>query len=143
MMDELGGPLWNKDRTAVAMNGQAGYDAMEYLLTLIQKDRSVIPAPPESGLPSAWPAGRNTGKVGMRETTDPLWKIAMPGFTSPDGRTRPLAVRYTELAEAMVPALIDGFKGKIPPRQAVDDSVWAGTAFWKSIGGNADTAASD
>ena len=76
-------------------------------------------------------------------TTDPLWKIVMPGFTSPDGRTRPLAVRYNELAEAMVPPLIDGFRGKIPPKQAVDDSTNAGTAFWKSIGGNADMAASD
>ncbi len=222
----FGGQFWNKERTAVAINAQPGYDAMEYWVTLIQKDRSVVP--PDSGLPSPWSTGRNTGKVGMWEnvtssiqslpisvpdlsfgvflwpkkpnnnqnlasvasaiakaskdldaawefgkwwnspeqqtawyttqggaparkslfegtpfTTNPLWKIAIPGFNSPDGRTRPLAVRYTELAEAMVPALIDGFKGKIPPKQAVDDSAAAGTAFWKSIGGNADMAASD
>ena len=222
-----GGQFWNKDRTAVAMNTQPAYDAMEYLVTLIQKDRSVVP--PDSGLPSPWSSGRITGKVGMWETTttgiptyplsapdlrfgvflwpkhpnnnqnlasvssalaqaskdldaawefgkwwnapaqqmgfynsaggnaparrslfeappfttDPMWKVIMPGFTSPDGRTRPLAVRYNELAEAMVPALIDGFRGKISPRQAVDDSVQAGSAFWKSIGGNADMAASD
>jgi ABC-type glycerol-3-phosphate transport system substrate-binding protein len=223
----FGGQFWNKDRTAVGMNTQPAYDAMDYLVTLIQKDRSVVP--PDSGLPSPWSVGRNTGKVGMWEvvssniqtipmaapdlkfgvflwpkkpnnnqnfgpvssaiaqatkdldaswefakwwnspelqtgwflngggaaparkslfeappfTTSPLWKAVIPGFNSPDGRTRPLAVRYNELAEAMVPALIDGFKGKIPPKQAVDESVQAGTAFWKSIGGNGDMAASD
>lgn len=222
----FGGQFWNKDRTAVGMNTQPAYDAMEYLVTLIQKDRSVVP--PDGGVPSPWSEGRTTGKVGMWEittgniqsyplrnpdlnfgvflwpkkpnnnqnlasvssaiaqatkdldaswefakwwnspelqtaffinagnaparrslfeappfTTNPLWKTAIPGFNSPDGRTRPLAVRYNELAEAMVPALIDGFRGKIPPKQAVDESVQAGTAFWKSIGGNSDMAASD
>jgi multiple sugar transport system substrate-binding protein len=223
----FGGQFWNKDRTAVGMNAQPAYDAMDYLVTLIQKDRSVVP--PDSGLPSPWSTGRSTGKVGVWETTttgipnypqstpdlkfgiflwpkhpnnnqnlasvssaiaqgskdldaawefakwwnaptqqmgfynsaggnaparrslfeappfttDPLWKTAMPGFTSPDGRTRPLAVRYNELAEAMVPPLIDAFKGKKPPKQAVDESAQLGTAFWKSIGGNADMAGSD
>jgi multiple sugar transport system substrate-binding protein len=220
----FGGEFWNKDRTAVAINSQAGYDVMEYLVTLIQKDRSTIP--PDSGVPSPWSAGRTTGKVGMWETTttgipnyprsnpdlkfgvflwpkkpnnnqnlasvasaiaqaskdldaawefgkwwnspamqrgwyenaggnaparkslfeappfttDPLWKIAMPGFTHPDGRTRPLAERYNELAESMTPHLMDGFRGKIAPKQAVDNAAQAGTAFWKSIGGNADKA---
>jgi len=222
----FGGEFWNKDRTAVTINTQPGFDAMDYLVTLIQKDRSVIP--PDSGIPSPWSTGRTTGKVGMWEittnniqsypinnpdlnfgvflwpkhpnnnqnfgpvstaiaqaskdldaswefgkwwnspelqtgwyqnlgapparrslfeaapfTTNPLWKTVVPGFNSPDGRTRPLAVRYNELAEAMVPALIDGFRGKIPPKQAVDDSVAAGTNFWKSIGGNADMAAAE
>jgi ABC-type glycerol-3-phosphate transport system substrate-binding protein len=220
----FGGEFWNKDRTAVAVNGQPGYEVMEYLVTLIQKDRSTIP--PESGVPSPWSAGRTTGKVGMWETTttgipnyprnnpdlrfgvflwpkkpnhnqnlasvasalahaspdldaawefakwwnspalqmawytnaggnaparkslfeappfttDPLWKVAMPGFTHPDGRTRPLAERYNELAEAMTPHLMDGFRGKLAPRTAVDNAAQAGTAFWKGIGGNADKA---
>jgi hypothetical protein len=56
-------------------------------------------------------------------------KLAMPGFTSPDGWTRPLVVRYAGLAEAMVPAPVDGFRGKIPPQQAVDESAQAGTAI--------------
>ncbi|HEU5316151.1 MAG TPA: hypothetical protein VFX49_08590, partial [Chloroflexota bacterium] len=73
-------------------------------------------------------------------TTDPLWKIAMPGFLDKDGRTRPLAERYNELAESMTPHLMDGFRGKLAPKVAVDNAAQAGTAFWKSIGGNADKA---
>ncbi|HEU5318843.1 MAG TPA: extracellular solute-binding protein, partial [Chloroflexota bacterium] len=30
----FGGEFWNKDRTAVAINSQAGYDVMDYLVTL-------------------------------------------------------------------------------------------------------------
>ncbi|MDQ3703225.1 MAG: extracellular solute-binding protein [Chloroflexota bacterium] len=220
----FGGEFWSKDRTTVAINNSAGYDVMDYLVTLMQKDRSAVP--PDSGVPTPWTVGRTTGKVGIWETTttgianyptqypdlkfgvflwpkrpsnnqnlgagssaiaqaskeldatwefvkwwnaspqqmgfytnaggnapsrksifdappfttDPLWKIAMPGFTTPDGRSRPLAERYNELAEAMTPHLMDGFRGKKPPRQAVDDASQAGTAFWKSIGGNAEKA---
>ncbi|HET7768342.1 MAG TPA: extracellular solute-binding protein [Chloroflexota bacterium] len=220
----FGGQFWNRDRTAVAINGQAGYDVMDYLVTLIQKDRSTVP--PDAGVPSPWSAGRTTGKVGMWETTttgvpnyprqnpdlsfgvflwpkkpnnnqnlaagssavaanskdldatwefvkwwnapeqqmgfyneaggnapsrkslfeappfttDPLWKIVMPGFNDKDGRTRPLAERYNELAEAMTPHLMDAFRGKVAPKIAVDNAAQAGTAFWKSIGGNADKA---
>jgi|GEM_PF-1906232 len=219
-----GGEFWNKDRTAVAINSQAGYDVMEYLVTLMQRDRSTVP--PDAGVPTPWSVGRTTGKVGMWETTttgipnyptnnpdlkfgvflwpkrpgnnqnlaagssavaqsskdldatwefvkwwnaapqqmgfytnaggnapsrkslfeappfttDPLWKIVMPGFNSPDGRTRPLAERYNELAESMTPHLMDGFRGKVAPKQAVDAAAQAGTAFWKSIGGNGDKA---
>ncbi|HEX2513550.1 MAG TPA: hypothetical protein VH257_02520 [Chloroflexota bacterium] len=38
---------------------------------------------------------------------------------------------------------VDGFRGKIPPQQAGDESAQAGTAFLKGIGGNTDMAASD
>src|SRR5919202_4301897 len=61
----FGGQFWNKDRTAVGWGAQPAYDAMDYLVTLIQKDRSVIP--PDRGLPSPWSAGRTSGKVGMWE----------------------------------------------------------------------------
>jgi hypothetical protein len=64
----------------------------------------------------------------------------MPGFTHPDGRTRPLAERYTEPAAAMTPHLMDGFRGTVAPRTAVDNVAQAGTAFWKGIGGDADKA---
>ena len=51
-------------------------------------------------------------------------------------------MRAPGLAEATVPALVDGFRGKIPPKPAGDGSAQAGTVFWEGIGGNADMAAS-
>lgn len=213
----FGGDFWDKDRTAVAINSAAGHEAMDYIVNLIQKDRSAVP--PGVMVPN----GRITGKIGIWETgtwqiptypqrapnlafglflwpkkvthnqspacgssaiakgtrdpdaawefvkwwnapvqqigfyehaggnspslksafagppftTDPHWKIALPGYTSPDGQARPLCERYNELAETMTPFLMAGWKGEVSPRQALDSAAEAGTEFWKSIGGNA------
>jgi multiple sugar transport system substrate-binding protein len=217
MVRRFGGDFWNKDKTAVAINSPAGYEAMEYFVELIQKDRSAVPP----GVKVS--NGRALGKIGMWETgtwqipayprsapdlkfglflwpkkvtanqspssgssaiakaskdvdaawefvkwwnqpaqqlgfyenaggnapsrksafeappftTDPYWKIALPGFSSPDGKARPSCERYNELAESMTPHLLAGWKGEKPARQAVDDATQAATEFWKSIGGSA------
>ncbi len=216
----FGGDFWNKDKTAVAINSPAGYEAMEYLVNMIQRDRSTVP--PGVTVPN----GRTGGKIGMWETgtwqipvypkqfpdlsfgimlwpkkvthnqspscgssaihkdsrdpdaawefvkwwnapeqqigfyqnaggnspsrrsvfdgppftTDPLWKTALPGYTSPDGKARPACERYDELATSMTPHLLAGWKGEKPPRQAVDDAATAATEFWKAMGGNASKA---
>ncbi|HET7769231.1 MAG TPA: extracellular solute-binding protein [Chloroflexota bacterium] len=70
------------------------------------------------------------------------WKTLVPFVTGGGGATqpRPMAERYTELAESMTPALMRGLRNQTPAREALDEATRVGSAFWKDIGGNASKA---
>jgi hypothetical protein len=64
----------------------------------------------------------------------------LPLITVGNSPPRPMAERYTELAESMTPALMKGFKGEVTAKEALDEASRVGTAFWSGIGGNASKA---
>lgn len=70
-------------------------------------------------------------------STDPIWKPLLQYVTVGNAPTRPMAERYTELAESMTPALMKGFRNEVTARDALDEATRVGTAFWKDIGGTA------
>jgi ABC-type glycerol-3-phosphate transport system substrate-binding protein len=68
------------------------------------------------------------------------WKPLVPFVTAGSSPPRPMAERYTELAESMTPALMKGFRGEVPAKEALDEASRAGTTFWQDLGGNAGKA---
>ena len=71
---------------------------------------------------------------------DPIWKPLLQFVTVGNSPPRPMAERYTELAELMTPALMKGFRNEVTAREALDEATRAGSAFWKDIGGTATKA---
>jgi ABC-type glycerol-3-phosphate transport system substrate-binding protein len=100
---------------------------------------------PESQLGWYSNAGGNApsrkGVYGQPPFSDsPIWKPLLPLIREGNAPPRPMAERYTELAESMTPALLQGFQGEVSAREALDEAARTGTAFWQGIGGNASKA---
>jgi ABC-type glycerol-3-phosphate transport system substrate-binding protein len=70
-------------------------------------------------------------------SNDPQWKSIIPLVTVGNSQPRPMAERYTELAETMTPSLMKGFNNQVTAKEALDEASRIGSAFWKDIGGNA------
>ncbi len=71
---------------------------------------------------------------------NPIWKPLIPLITVGNSSPRPMADRYTELAESMTPALMKGFRNEVTAKEALDEATRIGTTFWQGIGGNASKA---
>lgn len=66
-----------------------------------------------------------------------IWKPLLPLITVGNSPPRPMADRYTELAESMTPALMKGFRGEVTAKEALDEASRVGTTFWQGMGGSA------